>query len=102
MRKYLIIIVLVLGILITLIPWGILKVSAQGNESLATTIGFTVDPNQPGQLLQLGSVIAELSNGVTQVYGPGGALIASVLDLQSPEMLSALSLITMFHHVSLN
>ena len=83
MQKYLKSIVLVLGIVVMMIPGGRQKVSAQADGYLATTIGFTLDPNQPGQLLQSGSVIDELSSGVTQVYGPDGTLVLSILDSQS-------------------
>ncbi len=97
MCKRLAIIVLILGMVVTLFPLGTQEVSAQDGGSLATTVGFTVDPTQPGQLLQPGSVIYELNSGVTEVYGPDGTLTLSALDSQSTNILTSNGIIPADH-----
>lgn len=82
MRKH-IAFTIALGLALVLLLFGVVPAMANDGGRAKVQAPFTVDPDQPGQLVERGATIHHLINGVTELYGANKALKSRALESEA-------------------
>jgi hypothetical protein len=87
-KRHIITIAVVSGLMIIFFICGSIPLNAVDYGAVKIREGFTLDTNSRGQIIQKGSEIHQLENGITEVYDPNGVLVIRVLDSDCENILT--------------